>query len=252
MIEGELPDDIPYPNPLPHLDLTVAMTLWNEAERLPALLDVVQAAAGHTTIVVQESSDDTLWIAINRRRESDTVIEDDWRGTGDASMPLLLSEVKTPWVLVLAGDEMPSRSLLESLWSAAAWAEREGVDGLWLPFHSTIEGVGYEEQHGHLRMFKSELGWPNTMHSRPMPHKEAWWPIGHIDHDRSIDEFAIDYLRYLSMSGGNTQWIAHNKLMLRSACEGVAAVKGWDFIKAFEWWPKVQAAVFSTQEVPSS
>jgi len=235
------------PNPKPHTDLTLAMVLWNEAPRLPALIKMAHRWFGHVVMVVQDSSDDTLEIARKAERPGDRVIADAWHGTGDASMPKLLKHVDTDWVFVLAGDEMPSKELLETLWTAGWWGEENGVDGLWIPFHSTIDGIAYTEQHGHLRMFKTELGWPHTMHSRPTVNEEAWWPFGYVDHDRSLSELVVDYLRYLSMSDGNSGWIAHNRLMLRSACEGVAEVKGWDYVHSHEWWPQVEAAVFTEE-----
>ncbi len=235
---------IAVPNKFPYTDISVAMVLWNEAHRLPRLLDVLQPRFDRIVIVVQDSTDDTLKIAKARARAGDIVERDEWRGTGDASMPLLTSLVRTDWTLVIAGDEMPDEELLDHLWAAGWWAEQNDIDGLWIPFRSTIEGVGYEEQHGHLRMFRSNLHWPETMHSRPTPRDEGWWPYGHIDHDRSLDEFIRDYLRYLSMSGENEGWLAHNQMMLRTSCEGVAAVKGWDYVKAYPWWPEVERAVF--------
>lgn len=235
---------IPNPNPIPYTDLTAAMVLWNEAERLPRLLEVLHPVFEHTTIVVQASTDDTLDIALAARRTGDSVVIDEHRGTGDASMPKVLSNVRTDWVFVVAGDELPDDTLLRSLWTAGWWAEQERIDGLWIDFESTIDGVPAQIDSAHLRMFKTALRWPNTMHSRVTPNVDGYWPFGKLHHDRSLDEMIVDYLRYLSMSGQDAGWLAHNKLMIRDACTGVAEVKGWDYVQSFPWWPEAREAAF--------
>jgi hypothetical protein len=71
------------------------------------------------------------------------------------------------------------------------------------------------------------------------------WPDAeaHMRHDRSLDELARDYLRYLDIGKGNAGWESHNRIMLRHNCEGVAALKGWEYVKSFPWWEDVKAAI---------
>lgn len=239
---------IPAPNPHPYDGITAGMVLWNEARRLPALLDALQPWFEHIVIVVQESTDGTLQIAQARQRPGDQVVADKHRGTGDASMPLLVRTIRTDWSFIVAGDEMPDEGLLGSLWHAAWSADQERAEGVWVEFESIVEGVPYTEQHGHLRLFRTRIGWPSTMHSRPTASRELWWPRGRIRHERSLDEFLTDYVRYFGMSNGNPSWIAHNRQMLHDACVGVAAVKGWEFVHQMAAWPEVKAIAFPERE----
>ena len=39
-------------------------------------------------------------------------------------------------------------------------------------------------------------------------------------------------------------WEDHNRLMMYWACLGTARVKGWDYVRAFSWWPQVEAISF--------
>lgn len=235
---------VTYPNPHPYDGIAVGMVLWNEAHRLPHLLDVLQPWFEHIVIVVQASTDQTLQIARDRARPGDKVVEDAHRGTGDASMPMLLRNIEQTWAFVVAGDELPDEELLGSLWHAVWVANENRALGVWVEFISIIEGVGYQEQHGHLRLFRTILGWPDTMHSRPRAERELWWPFGKITHERSLDEMVQDYLRIYALGRDNPGWEAHNRQMLHDACEGVAAVKGRDFVEAFSWWPEVKAIAY--------
>lgn len=236
--------NVPFPNPIPYIDITCGMVLWNEAHRLPALLDTLQPVFEHIAIVVQKSTDDTLEIAEQRARDGDLVLEDKHHGHGDASMPKLLAAIRTPWTFIVAGDEMPNERLLRSIWSAGWWAEDRGIDGLWVDFESTIEGIRANEQVSHLRMFRRSLTWSPTMHSRVYPIREGHWPTGVIRHDRSLDEMVRDYLRYFELGRGNTGWETHNRTMIHDAVAAVAETRGWGFVREFEWWPEVRAICF--------
>lgn len=230
---------IPYPNTVPYTHITFALVAWNEGERLDALLAHVRPYFNRVVVGVQQSDDDTLEIA---RRHADITIEDLHHGYGDATFgPKLLPMVNTLWTLKVDADEWPSEDLLVSLANATWWADhRVHTRGVWIPFRSSVDGVEYAEQHAHLRLFHTGAGWPAALHSRPPINDGILWQTGHIRHDRSLDELVQDYLRYLDKSGSNAGWIAHNKMMIRSACEGTAAVKGWEYVQSFPWWSKAR------------
>jgi hypothetical protein len=57
-----------------------------------------------------------------------------------------------------------------------------------------------------------------------------------------------DYLRYFEIGKGNRGWEAHNLLMMHDACEGVAAKKGWDYIRSYGWWASVRDLAFEGKE----
>lgn len=233
-----------YPNEIPYKHITAAMVVWNDQTRLHQLLDLLRPYFETLAVVVQQSEDKTLSVA---REYADTVTTDAHRGYGDASFgPLLLPLIKTPWTFKVDVDEWPSLDLLESLRSATWLCEQrpETSDGAWIPFRSSVDGIEYEEQHGHLRLFKTQLGWPATLHSRPSTSHSLYWHTGHIRHDRTLDEMMQDYLRYWNVGRGNEGWDAHNKLMMYHACLGTAEKKGWDYVKAFDWWPRVEAIAF--------
>lgn len=228
-------------------NITLAMVLWNEAHRLPALIARTRPYFEVIACGVQESTDGTLELA---RDVADVVVTDKHRGYGDATFgPLVLPQVKTPWTLKVDGDEMPSVDLLDSLGEAVAEAEAKRHDGVWIPFRSWIDGEEWKEQHGHLRLFKTRLGWPSTLHSRPMTENTMPWPTGYIGHARSLDEMERDYLSYYRVGKDNPQWREHNTLMMREACKGAAKLRGWEYVQSFDWWPEVQAIAFP-QGVP--
>lgn len=233
---------IKYPNGHPFTHITFAMVVWNDAVRAAKLLAHVRPWFETLVVGVQESPDDTLEAV---RAIADVVVEDAHQGYGDATFgPKLLPRVRTPWTLKIDADEWPSRDLLSSL-SNATWMADHGyhTSGVWVPFKSSVDGIEYEEQHAHLRLFHTSAGWPALLHSTPPINDGILWSRGHIRHDRSLDEMIRDYLGYLRIGRGNAGWDAHNELMIRSACTGTAAKKGWDYVRSFEWWPQVAAIV---------
>ena len=232
-------------------NVTAGGVYWNEAHRLPKLLGLLKATFANLAVVIQESTDGSLDVARNiLDRPGDRVQTDAHRGAGDPSFPLLLQSILTEWVFIVSGDETPSIDLLESIPAAVRAAEELNRDGVWIRFRSTIQGIDFtNEQDHHLRLFRTRVGWPQaTLHSRPMTDNVIWWEIGHIDHDRSLDEMVVDYLRYISLGRGSAQWTMHNERMLRDACEKVAAHTGWPFITSSSWWPEVRDTVFGGRD----
>jgi hypothetical protein len=233
---------IPIPNPLPYSHITVALVAWNEEARLEPLLSHLRPYFECIAIGVQASSDRTGEIAAEW---ADVLVYDDHRGYGDATFgPRLLPQVRAKWTFKVDCDEWPSDDLLSSLSSATWYAEANGLDGVWVPFHSSVDGIEYEEQHSHLRLFETGLGWPGLLHSRPGTNNTCLWNVGHIRHDRSLDEMMQDYLRYWKAGHAQASWDEHNRLMMYWACIGTARVKGWDEIRAYPWWPEVEAIAF--------
>lgn len=233
-------EDVP-----PFTHVTFAIVAWQEEQRLRPLLERVRPFFSTLAVAVQESSDGTLAIA---RELADIVVEDAHQGFGDASFgPKLLPQVRTPWVLKLDADEWPSDDLLTSISSATWWAERQGTGGIWIPFRSSVDGIEYEEQHAHLRLFTTNVGWPGLLHSRPPIFDGVLWQTGHIRHDRSLDEMMQDYLRYWDVGRGNRSWEDHNRLMMYWACRGTAEKRGWDYVRSFAWWPKVEAIAYQEE-----
>jgi hypothetical protein len=233
---------ISYPNQHPYTHISFVMVVWNDETRAHALLDYIRPFFSDVVVGVQDSPDRTLVVA---RELADVVVEDAHHGFGDATFgPKLLPRVRTPWVLKVDCDEWPSRELLDSLSNATWYADHEAkTRGVWVPFRSSVDGIEYEEQHGHLRLFHRSAGWPGLLHSRPPIEDGIWWPVGHIRHDRSLDELVRDYLSYLRVGRGNAQWTEHNELMIRSACTGTAEKKGWEYVRSHEWWPQVASIV---------
>lgn len=245
LAEIEQKTGVSYPNTGPYTDCSFVAVAWNEAKRAPALLELAREWFTHLVIGVQKSTDGTLDIVQRYAdRPGDRIIRHPHYGFGDASMPDLVAAAQTPWVFVVAFDEIPSAELLQTLWSATAYAELDRADAFWIPFHSIVEGIEYTEQHGHLRLFKRSLGWPKTLHSRPTGRHEVWWPHGVIRHERSLDEMMQDYLRYYDLGRGNRGWEAHNRQMMHDACASVAERRGWDFVEGHDWWPQVREIAF--------
>lgn len=237
---------IPYPNGTPYTHIAFAIVVWQDRDRLGELLSYVRPYFETLAVAVQRSTDGTLGVA---RELADIVVEDEHRGFGDASFgPLLLPKVPHRWTFKVDADEWPSPDLLASL-SHATWAaENAGVGGVWIPFGSAVEGQEYNEQHAHLRLFRTKAGWPGLLHSRPPIYQSIIWRRGLIRHDRTLDEMMQDYLRYYEVGQSSVSWTEHNTMMMREACRAVAAEKGWDFVRGFPWWPAVRKASFGDIE----
>ena len=232
-------------------DVTAGGVYWNEAKRLPALLTILKATFSHVVVVIQDSTDDSYKIACQLLdRPGDHIRTDAHRGAGDPSIPIMVQTVETPWTFVISGDEQPSVALLESIPEALAQADRDGLDGWWLKFRSTIDGFDFtSEQDNHLRLFRTSVGWPHsTLHSRPMTENTGFWPTGWIDHDRSLDEMIRDYLRYMAIGRDSAQWVAHNQRMIHDACERVAERAGWRHVTSHPWWPDVRDIAFGGKD----
>lgn len=230
-------------NPMaPWEDVTFCGVYFNEEKRLPRLLSYVRPWFKNIVVGVQESTDGTEEIA---RSFSDKVVIDKCHGYAEPTFQMVLDQVDTEWAFVVSGDEFPSLDLLESFQKMIGSAEISGADGVAIKFRSTIEGVDYSsEQDSHIRVFKTRLGWPSTMHSGPAASRPIFWESGHIDHDRSLDEMMRDYLRYQSLAGSNVGWNTHNRLMMHDAVAATAKTFDWDSATDYEWWPDVKREAF--------
>lgn len=223
-------------------NIAAAMVLWNEAHRIEALVERLRPYFATIAIGVQDSTDNTLELAMAL---TDRVVRDEHRGFGDATFgPLVLPLIGETWTFKIDGDEMPSVELLDSLGEAVAMAEHSYQQAIWVPFRSWIEDEEWDQRHGHVRVFRTELGWPKTMHSSPDTDRVLVWNKGWIEHRKSLDEHVSGYLGYFDRSGSNPGWIEHNKAMIYHACMGTAASRGWDYVKAHAWWPRVERLVF--------
>lgn len=232
--------------PIPYSEITCAIVAWNEEARLPALLAHLRPYFNKLAVGVQKGTDRSAEIAAEW---ADILVYDDHHGFGDATFgPRLLPQVMTTWTFKVDCDEWPDEDLLDTLGQAVAYAEDHDYEGVWVPFHSAVEGQEYEEQHSHLRLFRTSLGWPAMLHSRPPAERSMLWNVGYVRHDRSLDEMMQDYLRYWHIGRGNDGWETHNRAMLAGACASSAAAKGWDFVQSFPWWPEVEAIAFADEK----
>jgi hypothetical protein len=233
---------IPLPNPAPYSHITAALVAWNEESRIGPLLRHLRPFFDTLAVGVQKGDDRTADIASDW---ADILVFDEHRGFGDATFgPRVLPQITTRWAFKVDCDEWPDPELLSSLSTATWYAETNDYQAVWIPFRSSVEGIEYEEQHAHMRLFQTRLGWPGLLHSRPPADRSCLWGTGHIRHDRSLDEMMQDYLRYWKVGRGNPGWDAHNRLMMESACRGTAAIKGWDYVRNYPWWPEVEAIAF--------
>lgn len=223
------------------IEPTLVMVVCNEAHRIGALLEHVRPHFNTIIVCVQRSTDGTREIV---ERYADVTLDDERKGFGDASMPLVQRRVKTTWVMRLDADEWPIPPLLEDLPNAVAHMETHGLHGLWIPFRSWVEGVQWDVPHSHLRLWRNRIRWPATLHSRPMTSNTQFWPTGYIYHSKTLDEHIRGYLGYLDVSGDNKSWIEHNITMIKAACQGSAEQHGWDFVMSHDWWPQVLSRVY--------
>jgi hypothetical protein len=237
--ESGIIDDPPYSH------ITLVIVAHNEEARLPTLLERVRHHFTRVVIAVQRSSDSTEKIA---RKWADEVVLDEHHGFGDASMPKLMHKVRSRWAFRLDADEMPSPALLWTMSNATWWAEREGAQGIWIPYHSSVEGMVYEQEHSHLRLWETIVPWPPLLHSRPDPERQILWTTGRIDHTKTLDEFVDGYLSYLRVGRDNPSWTEHNLSQLQNVCRAAAARYGWSHVTQRPWWPEVVAEVFDGRD----
>lgn len=229
-------------------NITAVSILWEEEARAERLITTLTSHFDHVVVVVQKGSDATAAIAARLlTRPTDRFVEDEWRGAGDYSAQLALDNVTTPWTFLVSGDELPSTELLASLPSAVRIMEQQMKDGAFLEFKETIEGLPYLEHGRHVRLFRTEGGWEPRMHSAAPHGNNIVWATGYIAHDRSLDEVAHDYLRYLTIAERDKDagLLQVNRTMLYRACSLVAASMGWQWVWAHDWWPEVERRVFN-------
>ena len=239
-----------YPFAGQHEDITLLMVAWNESARIGPLIEYLKEWFTHFVVCVQESDDDTLAIA-RAHLPAYQVLEDRHWGYGDRSFDMMRRQAKTPWCFVVSCDEWPDQTLLESLHLAVAYAQLERMtnEAVWVRIEETLEGMVTPDEVHHLRVFRSYLEWPKTLHSRPMTGKGIGWPHGYIAHERSLDEMMQDYLSYYAVGRGNAGWDRHNLMMMHEACLFVANAKGWAYVEQYPWWPQVAAIAFSKEEL---
>jgi len=229
---------------------TAVSVVWKEGHRIEALLDLLAAHFQNIVVVVQESPDETLDIARRVLTGPDhKVVEDEWRGGGDFSMPLALSHVETPWTFVISGDETMDAALLRSIPDAIRQMEKGGYSGTMIRCEEWIEGVKYVEHPAHVRLFRTEGGWEARHHSAAS-HENLMpgiWPLGQYIHTRTLAEVFEDYLRKLRMmeSEGLTNLADHNRYTLFTVANLVAGAKGWKFVRSLPLWDEVEAQVFN-------
>ncbi len=232
------------PSRVPYTDVTFGGVYWNDADRVARLLAAMRPWFVNVVVGVQDSPDDTLAVC---RRFANRVIEDDHHGYCEPTLSRVVDSVATEWSFVVSADEMPDYRLLGSF---QAMVDRAGadptIDGFWIRFVSSIDGIEYpSESDNHLRFFRSRLGWPRTMHSRPDAANAVFWRTGEIRHDRSLDEMIRDYLRYFRLGRGDAGWEVHNRLMIHDACAATASRKGWPYVRGHDWWPEAEAVAFA-------
>jgi len=226
--------------------VTSVSVLWEEAHRAERLLSCLVANFERVVVVVQECDDGTWDIARDILRRTDALVGDIWRGGGDFSMPMALANVQTEWAFVISGDEYPSEDLLDSMPEAVQLLERTGMSGAFILFRETIEGERFVEHGKHVRLFRTSGGWEARHHSSAPHENTITWQAGYIEHTRSLDEVVIDYLRKYRMMEreGLTNLFPVQVSMLQRSCTLVARAKGWDWVKAHDWWPEVEAIAF--------
>lgn len=234
---------------------TAVGVYWNEGHRIGALMQQLVDNFESVVAVVQKSSDDTLAICRSiLTGPNHQVIEDEWRGGGDFSMPLALGHVSTEWTFVISGDEMLDDELIRTLPDAITACEDGGYSGAKIRCEEWIDGVEYVEHGSHVRLFRTAGGWEARHHSAASHDNllPGDWPFGKYIHTRTLEEVCRDYLRKLTMmeQEGEAQLAFHNRYTIFTVCNLVAGAKGWRYVWSLEQWPEIERRVFSQAQTP--
>ena len=231
-------------------DVTFCGVYWNDPVRVSALLHAVRPWFSNLVVGVQTDDPENDATLAACRARADVVVTEPVAGHCEPTINKVLANVPTDWAFLVSADEEPSLNLLNAFQRILDHAAETKTDGYWIRMISSIEDIPYpSESDNHLRVFRKELGWPNTLHSRPPAKREFFWdPEDVLYHKRSLDEMMQDYLRYFRIGRGNPGWDAHNRLMMHDACEATARHYGWAFVSGFPWWPEVRDIAFGGQE----
>lgn len=233
----------------PWKDVTFIGGYWNCGERLEKLLAYVRPWFANIVVAVQESPDNTLEVA---REYADVVLQDEWHGRGDPSIHLAAKNAKTRYGFVVSDDEWPSEDLLYSFQDLVNELRAKNRVGAWIKFESWIEGYDFTRGDQHLRFWETRFPWPAGPHARPATESTLLWETGFIKHDRTLDEMMLDYIRRYEMGKSHPEWPAtaqpHNQRMMLTATRAIAEKNGWDYVKAYEWWPKVREYAWDGEE----
>ena len=231
-------------------DVTFCGVYWNDPIRVRKLLKHVRPWFSHLVVGVQTDDPEQDKTLAAARSVADVVVTDPVAGHCEPTIGKVLNQVPTDWAFLVSADEWPSPNLLRAFQRILDHAAENRRDGYWIRMISSIEGVAYpSESDNHLRVFQKDLGWPNTLHSRPPAQREFFWdPKDVLYHRRSLDEMMRDYLTYWRIGAHNPGWIAHNQQMMHDACTATAAHFGWPHVTAYDWWPQVRDIAFDGQE----
>jgi glycosyltransferase involved in cell wall biosynthesis len=178
------------------IKLSLASVVYNEAARLPGLLAHVRPFVDETVIVVQKSTDKTLWIA---QLSASYVIEDIHHGYAEASRKKGMDACRGEWILILSPDE---RLTSEAEWHLQDWMNNPYFDCYNLRELTLVEGVVREDA-CHPRLFRAGT------YTAPLGiHTEVGCTTGRvqtidkfivIEHFKSGEEQALDDQRYAAL-----------------------------------------------------
>jgi hypothetical protein len=196
---------------------------------------------------VHQSDDNTLEVA---QKYADVVLQDQHHGRGDPTIHLAAKRVQTKYSFVISDDEWPDEELLNSFQDLVGELRSKKKQGAWVKFNSFIDGFDFTRDDHHLRFWESHIDWPGTPHARPMTSSTIRWDVGQVAHTRSLDEMMRDYIRRYDVSN-NPGWEgiqAHNIRMMEQATKKIAERKGWEYVKSYDWWPRIRDLAWNGEE----
>ncbi len=174
--------------------ISLLVIACNEEYRLAGCIESCRPAVDEVVVVVQESQDRTLEIAL---RCADVVVPDRCHGISEPSRALGLSHCSGEWVLSLDADEALTHHARDHI---GALCEMDLADVYLLPHTTTIGGQVFERT-ARPRLFRRDwVDCPVEIHSvfaarsgaRVTTARGRDW----IEHRKSWDEQHLDDARY--------------------------------------------------------
>lgn len=186
--------------------LTLATIVCNEMHKdygIERLLSQAKTFADEIVVFDCESEDGTYEAACS---VTDKVFRKKKTGSSDIGgyKQEIINMAKTPWILILDGDEALDPILLDIIISRRLMKDRPEIKGWWFPRRWVIDGIDtnilwpdYQQ-----RLLSKGAVWLDGIHSTPSSEPSDKFNTGHIIHNVRYESIKKRWPEYIDLSGG--------------------------------------------------